>query len=566
MATATRYPVADIRAHALAATAPPPPKQVADTITLTEKESQVCSLLDEFTKELRKTGDEYAGVECRIAGGWLLGIPSNDIDIALANIMGVPFAEKLQAYMISQNIIPKPDPKGNSRSGTVATIGKNPEQSKHLETARMTVLGHEVDFVNLRSETYAEDSRIPIMKIGTPLEDALRRDITINALFYNIHTRSVEDLTEKGLDDLRNGIVRTPLAPLETFTDDPLRVLRCVRFSSRFGFTIVEEAQKAMKEKLIQDRLVTKISRERVGEELIKMLKGTSPLLSLSTIYDLGLYTPIFGIPPALKSKMFGVMGADAMALDTAIILCDFLAPGPSLLPAPHPLLLEYAQGDLGARQRLILGAAVSHWSRAMYTERKKVASLSEGIIREGLKIGGHFLTAVPNLFDAHKLISKPSLEKFEGPSERSLIGVLLRDKKVHNPQHGTHWSTSLLFSLVLDLVPAIQRGVLDADRAEETVRMYNLFVDRILELKLVESIEEPPRLNGKEICALLGVKPGKEIGVYMEQVVRWQLDHPAADLEACKSWLKEAHESGLLTSSVNAEDGAAHRDKRARV
>jgi tRNA nucleotidyltransferase (CCA-adding enzyme) len=93
----------------------------------------------------------------------LLGIPSNDIDIALANIMGVPFAEKLQAYMISKNVIEKPGPDSSSRSGTVATIGKNPEQSKHLETARMVVLGQEVDFVNLRSETYAENSRIPIM-------------------------------------------------------------------------------------------------------------------------------------------------------------------------------------------------------------------------------------------------------------------------------------------------------------------------------------------------------------------------------------------------------------------
>jgi tRNA nucleotidyltransferase (CCA-adding enzyme) len=93
----------------------------------------------------------------------LLGIPSNDIDIALANIMGVPFAEKLQTYMVSKNLIEQPGAKSSSRSGTVATIGRNPEQSKHLETARMNVLGHEVDFVNLRSETYAENSRIPIM-------------------------------------------------------------------------------------------------------------------------------------------------------------------------------------------------------------------------------------------------------------------------------------------------------------------------------------------------------------------------------------------------------------------
>ncbi|KAG8744926.1 CCA tRNA nucleotidyltransferase, mitochondrial, partial [Ceratobasidium sp. 428] len=315
MSRPIHYLLSDIRAHALAATAPPPPKDIAGTITLTAEEDQLCSLLDTFTKELQTTEAEYSGVECRIAGGWLLGIPSNDIDIALANIMGVPFAEKLQAYMISKDLMKRLDLGSGSRSGTVAIIGRNPEQSKHLETARMKVLGHEVDFVNLRSETYAEDSRIPIMEIGTPLEDALRRDITINALFYNIHTRSVEDLTGKGINDLRDGIVRTPLAPLETFRDDPLRVLRCVRFSSRFGFKIVEEAANAMQEQSIQDALISKISRERVGEEFTKMLKGTSPLLSLSTIDTLNLYTSILGIPPILKGKASGAPGPQSTAI-----------------------------------------------------------------------------------------------------------------------------------------------------------------------------------------------------------------------------------------------------------
>jgi tRNA nucleotidyltransferase (CCA-adding enzyme) len=95
------------------------------------------------------------------------------------------------------------------------------------------------------------------------LEDALRRDLTINALFYNVQSRSVEDFTGKvtqsvapwyplthtqstqGLDDLRNGLIRTPLAPEDTFRDDPLRLLRAVRFAARFDFTIVPELEHA---------------------------------------------------------------------------------------------------------------------------------------------------------------------------------------------------------------------------------------------------------------------------------------------------------------------------------
>lgn len=102
---------------------------------------------------------------------------------------------------------------GGEISG-VGVIQSNPDQSKHLETATMKVHGVWLDLVNLRSETYAEDSRIPEMTFGTAKEDAMRRDLTVNALFYNIHTATVEDLTGMGLEDLRKGIVRARGAPL----------------------------------------------------------------------------------------------------------------------------------------------------------------------------------------------------------------------------------------------------------------------------------------------------------------------------------------------------------------
>ena len=92
-------------------------------------------------------------------------------------------------------------------------------------------MGVSIDLVNLRSEEYGEDSRVPEIKIGTPEQDALRRDLTINSLFYNINTKQVEDFTKMGLADLNKGTARTPLEPLKTFMDDPLRVLRTVRFA-----------------------------------------------------------------------------------------------------------------------------------------------------------------------------------------------------------------------------------------------------------------------------------------------------------------------------------------------
>jgi tRNA nucleotidyltransferase (CCA-adding enzyme) len=111
----------------------------------------------------------------------------------------------------------------------------------------------DLDFVNLRSEEYADDSRIPeSMRFGTPREDAGRRDLTINSLFYNLHTEDVEDWTGHGLQDIKNGIIRTPLDPIMTFKDDPLRVLRAVRFAARLNFQMTPEVKAAIMDPVVK--------------------------------------------------------------------------------------------------------------------------------------------------------------------------------------------------------------------------------------------------------------------------------------------------------------------------
>lgn len=83
-------------------------------------------------------------------------------------------------------------------------------------------------------------------RFGTPVEDANRRDFTVNTLFYNVNKQVVEDFTGKGVNDLKQGLLRTPLEPRTTFLDDPLRVLRAVRFSSRYSFAIEAETSNGM--------------------------------------------------------------------------------------------------------------------------------------------------------------------------------------------------------------------------------------------------------------------------------------------------------------------------------
>jgi tRNA nucleotidyltransferase (CCA-adding enzyme) len=215
-------------------------------------------------------------LELRFAGGWvrdkLLHIPSHDIDTTINAMTGYAFSLKMKEYLENP---------GNSRKhclderdvGNLHRIAANPEKSKHLETVTVKMLGFDVDFVNLRKETYSADSRNPYMEFGSAKEDALRRDATVNALFYNLHTDKVEDFVG-GLRDLESKLIRTPLQPNQTFIDDPLRVLRLIRFASRLDFKIDTDSEVSMGDPAILSALKSKISRERVGIEVGKMLKG----------------------------------------------------------------------------------------------------------------------------------------------------------------------------------------------------------------------------------------------------------------------------------------------------
>lgn len=175
-------------------------------------------------------------------------------------------------------------------------IKANPDKSKHLETATICIEDHWIDFVNLRKEEYAHDSRIPTMMFGTPLEDAERRDLTINSLFYNINEGKVEDFTKKGIEDLKNGYIRTPLDPLQTFMDDPLRILRVFRFAARYEFKIDPAISEAVHNQTVLEHLEHKVSRERIGKEVEPALENINAVLYLNMIYHHGILLVVFDI------------------------------------------------------------------------------------------------------------------------------------------------------------------------------------------------------------------------------------------------------------------------------
>lgn len=244
------------------------------SIHLTDTEATLRQLLLDVSNYIAANG--WQKPDLRFTGGWvrdkLLGYTSKDIDISISSMTGYKFGSLMKDFLESS--ADNNTKYGRDILGSLAKIEANPEKSKHLETVTTKILGLEIDLVNLRKETYVEDSRNPIMEFGSPEEDASRRDSTVNALFFNLQTSEIEDFTGRGLQDMELKLLKTPLSPYQTFKDDPLRVLRTIRFASRLVYRIDPADEHAMGEESIREALRLKISRERVGVEIVKMLQG----------------------------------------------------------------------------------------------------------------------------------------------------------------------------------------------------------------------------------------------------------------------------------------------------
>lgn len=241
--------------------------------------------------EIVSSVSEDMNMRAFVIGGYVrdcfLGCKTNDIDI-VAEGSGIDLATAV-AEKIS---------KSEHHNCKVSVF-------KNFGTAMLRYHGTEIEFVGARKESYQRDSRKPIVENGTLEDDQKRRDFTINAMAFSLQKDDYGALIDPfgGIKDLAAGVIRTPLDPDITYSDDPLRMLRAIRFASRLSndnmvFTIVPESIEAMKR--MKDRMSI-LSKERIVEELNKILLTPKPSIGLQLLYDTGLLDYILPQLSALK-------------------------------------------------------------------------------------------------------------------------------------------------------------------------------------------------------------------------------------------------------------------------
>jgi len=178
---------------------------------------------------------------------------------------------------------------------TAANSGQHPQVNvfKNFGTAQLRLGDWEVEFVGARRESYQRDSRKPVVENGTLADDQNRRDFTINAMAISLNADDFGTLIDPfdGLLDLRKKIIRTPLEPGITFSDDPLRMMRAVRFAAQLNFDIAPDTFEALTQ--YQERLDI-VSMERITEELNKMILSPTPSYGFKLLYHAGLLKKIF--------------------------------------------------------------------------------------------------------------------------------------------------------------------------------------------------------------------------------------------------------------------------------
>ena len=469
----------------------------------------------------------------RVAGGWvrdkLLGKNSVDIDIAISNIKGSQLA-----LLINNELYPGQD--------KVGIMKQNAEKGKHLETATIKICDIWIDFVNLRSEKENV--------IGTPLEDAQRRDLSINSLFYNINEKKVEDFTEKGIKDLKNGNIETPIDAKITFGDDTLRILRMLRFALKYKFNISDNINNCIEEniKYYREQFYNNISPERIEKELFQILKMENSAFAIAYLFKFNLLDVILQVQKF--SSDFNEKNNYVYLVTTNIYII-----GEYLLTKLKLFFIEnnndFNKVDFGL---LLLTICFRKFEVKFGKEKTTINKL---ILREIFKTSNDYIRENSTMNNAiDEFISIVNKNDFD----RLTTGKILR--KIHYNNFYKMLYSCIAFEYVNEIKADNIISELNEEILQKIKQKYIKFYEFVKNENLMHIDELKPLFNGQEIIKMLEIKPGKEVGKLMDLLLDKQIENQDFDKDSAIIFLNKKKEELELDKSYDSTPSKSGKKK----
>lgn len=449
------------------------------------------------------------GLECYVVGGFVRDIflkcPSKDIDIVVVG-SGIIMAEAFAAEL---------------GEGTRISVFRN------FGTAQVKWKGVEFEFVGARKESYTHDSRKPICEDGTLADDQNRRDFTINAMAICLNKNRFGELIDpfEGKLDLQDGIIATPLDPDITFSDDPLRMMRCVRFATRLRFVIEEDTLKALSRNRERIRIV---SNERIIDELNKIIMTDQPSRGFVELQRCGLLEIIL---PELS------------ALD----IVETRNGRSHKNNFYHTL--EVLDNVASRSKKLFL-----RWAALLHDIGKPQSKRWE--LPAGWTFHNHNYLGAKKIPDIFRRMKLPMDERMK--YVRKLVNLHMRPIAIADDGVTDSAVRRLLFEAGNDIDDLMLLCEADITTGNETRKKGFLNNFRIVRSKLVEIEKKDrirnfqPPINGEQIMQLFALPPGREVGALKSSLKDAILDGIIPnEYEAALTYIQEkAHRMGFKSIS----------------
>ena len=468
------------------------------------------ALTNNIFQIIGKSADEL-GLETYVIGGFVRDFFLNrgtakDIDIVAIG-SGIELAKKVASNL-----------KGEPKISVFKNFG----------TAMIKHNGIELEFVGARKESYDRDSRKPAVESGTLQDDQMRRDFTINALAFSINNGTFGDLRDpfQGIEDLENKLLRTPLDPDTTYSDDPLRMMRAVRFATQLGFTIALPSLQSITD---NKELIKIISQERIVDELNKIMLTPKPSIGFSLLHKTGLLDIILPELTALQGveEIEGQRHKDNFWHTLEVV--------DNICPNTEDLWLRWA--------------ALLHDIGKAPTKKfhKKL----------GWTFHGHEFVGSKMVYRIFKRLRMPLNDKMKFVQKIVLMSsrpIVLSEDFVSDSavrrlvfEAGQH---------VEDLMTLCEADITtkNAKKQRKYKNNFKIVREKIIEVEERDRVRNfQPPISGEEIMAAFDLKPSKEIGIIKDYIKEAILDGEIPnEFDSAKAlMLKKGSELGLKIKTI---------------